>query len=109
MAMTARRAAVFKYLRYEFEMDGLELEELVDCLIMNLRELRTSIRAAVQANDQEALADHAHGLKGIAGNVGQTELEEAAVVLETAARTQQSDSIASGVEAVEAMLTELGC
>ena len=49
------------------------------------------IRAALTAGDRELVMRLAHTLKGVAGNIGATQLEKQAGMLETALKEQRSD------------------
>ena len=107
--LNPRLAAVYKHLRHEFEVDGPALEELVETLVLNLRDLRQALREAAGADDAAALAEHGHALKGIAANTGQDDLRQAAAALEELARGVDRGHVRLAIEAIDGMLMELGC
>ncbi|MFP4445916.1 MAG: Hpt domain-containing protein, partial [Desulfosudaceae bacterium] len=68
------------------QMHGLEIEEVCEIVSVFVEATRSDlnkIRTAAAGRNGEAAADAAHSLKGAAGNLGLTEILEAAKALET--------------------------
>jgi len=65
--------------------------ELVDALIEDAVPLVTSIADLAEHHSSDDLGFAAHALKGIAGNIGATQLHEAAAELEAATREADCD------------------
>jgi PAS domain S-box-containing protein len=57
----------------------------------NYADFETEFREAQESNDAEAVTRLAHSLKGVAGNIGATQVQEAAGALEQASMKGQSD------------------
>jgi two-component system, sensor histidine kinase and response regulator len=69
--------------------DGIgheELEELLELFVHSAEDEVDAVAAAIQAPDGDAVASHAHALRGLALNYGATQLAAAADALEQAAR-----------------------
>lgn len=66
--------------------DQTIVDELVGMLIDDAGPLVAALRDSVAAHDRESAREQAHGLKGIAANVGAARLQHAAAQLEVAAR-----------------------
>jgi len=68
------------------QMYGLEIEEALEIVSVFIEATRSDldkIQTAAADRDGETAADAAHSLKGAAGNLGLTEISEAAKALET--------------------------
>jgi len=78
--------------RQEFEVDGIELEELVETLDQNLVALRDSIAASLRTEEWSELARAGHALKGVGANIGQDELRQSGEQIETLAAAGTVDT-----------------
>ena len=66
--------------------DASIVRELVELLLTDAEPLVASLGASVAARERDAVREQAHGLKGIAANVGAARTQRAAAELEVAAR-----------------------
>jgi HPt (histidine-containing phosphotransfer) domain-containing protein len=86
---------------------GLPFEKLRPLVLRfadSQRQTLDDLRAAVKRADANGAGGHAHALAGAAGNLGATQLHEAAKALEAAARTGRTD-LADLFNAVEQAAT----
>src|SRR4029079_12357427 len=73
---------VVEHLRSLDDGSGTFLAEVATLFLEDTPARIEAIRNAVERNDARAMADHAHGLKSSAANVGAMELRELCIALE---------------------------
>ena len=74
--------------------------EIVDEFIDDLPKRLDSMRAALQSDDLDQLADVAHGLKGAAGSLGYSAFTDPCRQLEQAARARKSEMLETTLQQV---------
>ncbi|MEW6220471.1 MAG: response regulator [Thermodesulfobacteriota bacterium] len=71
------------------------------------RDLADRMRAALAAGDVEQLRQLAHAVRGVAGNIGASVVEEAAAALEQGIRNGRTEALATGLAALTAALSSV--
>jgi len=104
----ARLEAVYRHLHEEYDIDGPELQELVQALKINLQELRQQMHSHFTAENRQALSRVGHSIKGVAANTGQQDLQSLGLELERRAPEGDRDLIAKIIGAIDAILREFG-
>jgi HPt (histidine-containing phosphotransfer) domain-containing protein len=80
----------------------------LDSLIGEATPIADGLAALLQADDRPALRESAHGLKGMAGNIGAARLQAAAFGLErSVADGADGAALSAGVSGIVAALNEL--
>lgn len=83
------------------------LRELASIFIEDAPPLLNRLSATLAEQDCERAQHYAHGLKGIAANVGGVRLEHLALRIENAARDGDLASAGDGIDRLDAELTRL--
>jgi HPt (histidine-containing phosphotransfer) domain-containing protein len=83
------------------------LRELASIFIEDAPPLLSRLTASLAERDCEKAQHYAHGLKGIAANVGGVRLEHLALRIENAARDRDLVSASDGIDRLSAELTRL--
>lgn len=105
-------AAQYAVLDYQGAMrrlgDDEELfREFVGFYDEDCRVLLDKIRAAVQQRNASGVQQHAHGLKGLAANLGATEVATVAALLEESGKSAELSATPSQLEELSAAVSRL--
>jgi len=104
----ARIQAVYRHLTREYQVDGPELDELVDALRLNLAELRKQMHGCLDRKEWDALARVGHSIKGVATNIGQNEIRSLGLMLEKEAAAGEQSKLQKAATQVDRLFAELG-
>ena len=79
-------------------LDVEDVNELLELYIETTSSDLEGLKAALDAGDQEKIHENAHSIKGASGNLGFTELYEAAKAIDDLARVNTLDGLEEMVE-----------
>ena len=102
-----RRISVIRHVREEFDLDSMELEELLRSLRMNVRELRDNLQRSVKREERQELAWIGYALQGLGTNLDQGELLELGEALETSAENGRPDELRRLASGIDKLLDDL--
>ncbi|WP_439134315.1 Hpt domain-containing protein [Pseudomaricurvus sp.] len=84
------------------EVMGEDFQELVTTFLDDCQVRIPELCEQLAAGDADALRQTAHSLKGSSGNLGATTMSELCFHVETKAKQQQTEDLASTLERIEA-------
>ena len=105
---SARMESVTRHLRKEYDIDGPELQELVQALQVNLTEIRGQLHETLRQKQWADLSRAGHSLKGVAANTGQADIQEIGRAIEKQAPEANEETLRRLIAAADALLAELG-
>ena len=89
--------------RITIEVDE-DLEDLIPGFLENRNSDVEKLRQAAEASDFEELRSIGHGLKGVGGGYGFEQMSQLGAEIETAAKSQELDTIKDRVEQLASYL-----